>query len=568
MEKYYWVNKDSIEFLERGYLAKGQTVQQRIRVIAEAAEKILKRSFTKWNKCKRMFGFGKQTPADGFADKFEDYMSRGWFSLASPVWSNFGLDRGLPISCNGSYIDDTMTAILDKVAEVGIMTKNGAGTSAYFGELRPRGTIISKGGKSSGPVHFMELFDTVTNVVSQSNVRRGTFAAYLPVDHADIEEFLNIRNEGNRIQNISIGVCIPDYWMHMMIAGDKEKRRIWARIIQKRFESGYPYLFFTDNANNNAPQVYKDKGYRIYSSNVCSEIFLSLSKDESFVCDLSSLNLLHYDEWKDTDAPEILTFLLDAVATEYIEKVKSISFMKSAYNFTVNQRALGVGVLGWHSYLQSKMIPFESMEAKLLNTSIFANLKKKTHSASRMMATLYGEPPLLKGYGMRNVTTIAVAPTTSSSFILGQVSPSIEPLNSNYFVKDLEKGKFSYKNPYLKEVLNKYDKDDNETWKKILIDGGSVQKLNFLTDQEKEVFKTFGEISQKEIVIQAAARQKYIDQGQSLNLMIHPKTSPKEVSELLIEGWKLGIKSFYYQRGTNPAQELGRSILTCKSCEG
>lgn len=314
-----------------------------------------------------------------------------------------------------------------------------------------------------------------------------------------------------------------------------------------------------------------EKTKNFYANNIlvhnCSEICLSSSPTESFVCDLSSINLLHWDEIKETDAIETLTYFLDAVMTDYIEKVDKISFMKSAHDFAVNQRALGVGVLGWHSYLQSKMIPFESLDSKMLNSSIYKIIKEKTLQASKDMAKLFGEPPLLKGYGLRNVTTMAIAPTTSSSFILGQVSPSIEPLNSNYFVKDLAKGKFTYKNPYLKEILKKYDKDTKEIWDGILVKGGSVQHLDFLKDNEKEVFKTFGEISQKEIVIQASQRQKYIDQSQSLNLMIHPKTSPKEVSQLLIDGYKLGIKTYYYQRGTNPAQELGRNILNCKSCE-
>lgn len=547
-EKYYWLNEKSRAFLASGYLVNGQSAEDRIKDIAKYSEKILK--------------------IEGFAIKFENYMAKGYYSLSSPIWSNFGNERGLSISCNGSFIDDRMESILEKTAEIGMMTKNGAGTSAYFGKLRARGKSISTGGNSTGPVYFMELFETVSDVVSQSNVRRGSCAAYLDVEHPDIEEFLNIRSNGNKIQHLSIGVCITNKWMDAMIDGNKKNREIWAKIIQKRFESGYPYIFFTDTINKNAPQVYKDKDIKIYASNLCSEIALSSSSTESFVCDLSSINLLHWDELKDTDAIETLTYFLDAVMTDYIHKVADIPFMKPAYNFAVNQRALGVGVLGWHSYLQSKMIPFESLDAKMLNSSIYKIIRNKTISASKEMSKLFGEPPLLKGYGLRNVTTMAIAPTTSSSFILGQVSPSIEPLNSNYFVKDLAKGKFTYKNPYLKEVLKKYDKDTKEIWDKILIKGGSVQHLSFLNETEKDVFKTFGEISQKEIIIQASQRQKYIDQSQSLNLMIHPKSSPKEVSQLLIDGYKLGIKTYYYQRGTNPAQELGRSnISQCNSCE-
>jgi ribonucleoside-diphosphate reductase alpha chain len=279
------------------------------------------------------------------------------------------------------------------------------------------------------------------------------------------------------------------------------------------------------------------------------------------------MNLLHYDDWKDTDAVEILTMFLDAVMTEFIAKTENIPFMRAPHDFAVNQRALGIGVLGWHSYLQSKSIPFESFEAKLLNTSIHSTIRRQADQASRVMAIIFGEPPLLVGTGRRNVTVMAIAPTTSSSFILGQVSPSIEPLNSNYFVKDLAKGKFTYKNPYLKSVLSAHGRDDRETWASILSAGGSVLGLEFLTPHEKSVFKTFGEISQKEIIIQAAGRQKFIDQGQSINLMIHPKTSAKDVNGLLIFAWEQGIKTLYYQRGTNPSQELSRNLLACASCE-
>jgi ribonucleoside-diphosphate reductase alpha chain len=544
----YWLNKDSRKFLERGYLTEGETPEQRIKDIADKAEFLLGN-------------------LDGFSDKFVDYMSKGFYSLSSPIWSNFGRERGLPISCFGSFISDQMSSILEKISEVGQMTKAGGGTSAYFGALRGRGASISSGGKSTGSVHFMELYDKLMNVVSQGNVRRGSFAAYLPIDHPDIEEFLKIRGEGHEIQEMSIGVCVSDEWMKKMIEGDKEARKIWALVIKKRFESGYPYIFFSDNANNQAPQMYKDKGLRINNSNLCNEIMLSNSDDESFVCDLSSLNLEKWDEIAETDAVETLVYFLDAVMSEFIEKTDGIKFMEAPRKFAINQRALGVGVLGWHSLLQSKMIPFESMDAKLLNGQIWRTIREKSDKATTELSNLFGEPPMLEGYGRRNSTTLAVAPTTSSSFILGQVSPSIEPLNSNYFVKDLAKGKFTYKNPYLEKLLKEKGKNDQETWKSILIKGGSVQHLDFLTQEEKDTFKTFGEISQKEIIIQAAQRQKFIDQGQSLNLMIPPNTKPKEVNELMIFAWEQGIKGLYYQRSSNPSQELSRSILSCSTCE-
>jgi ribonucleoside-diphosphate reductase alpha chain len=544
----YWLNKDSRKFLQRGYLLDGETPEQRIRDIAIAAEKLLGQI--------------------GFADKFENFMHRGFYSLASPIWSNFGRERGLPISCFGSYLDDTIESILGtKHAEVAIMTKTGGGTSGYFGAIRGRGTPISSGGESTGSVHFMESYNKLMSVVSQGNVRRGSFAAYLPIDHADIEEFLQIRSEGNEIQDLSIGVCISDEWMKEMIDGDKEKRRIWGLVIKKRFESGYPYIFWSDNANNAAPQVYKDKGMKINHSNLCSEIMLPNSSDESFVCDLSSMNLERWEEWKDTDAVETMIWFLDAVMTEFINKTENVKFMEAPRKFAINHRAVGLGVLGWHSLLQSKMIAFESMQAKLLNTTIWKTIRQRSDDASKSLASVYGEPELLKGYGRRNTTTLAVAPTTSSSFILGQVSPSIEPLESNYFVKDLAKGKFTYKNPYLKALLKSKDRNDDETWKSILIHAGSIQHLDFLNQEEKDVFKTFAETSQREIIIQASARQKYIDQGQSLNLMIPAGTPPKAVNELNIFAWEQGIKSLYYQRSSNPAKDLVRSIMTCKSCE-
>jgi ribonucleoside-diphosphate reductase alpha chain len=548
MREYKWLNKDSRKFLERGYLEEGETPEQRIQDIADKAQALL-------------------DDMSGFADKFVDYMSKGFYSLASPIWSNFGRKRGLPISCFGSYIPDDMEQILYKIGEVGTMSKLGGGTSAYFGDVRGRGAPISSGGAATGVHHQLTVFDSLINYVSQGNVRRGSFAAYLPIDHADIEEFLKIRSEGNSIQDLSIGVCVTDEWMKSMLEGDKEKRKVWGTVIKKRFESGYPYIFFTDNANNNAPQMYKDKGLKIHASNLCTEIFLSTGEDESFVCDLSSLNLEKWDEIAETDAVETLVYFLDAVMSEFIIKTEGDKFMRAPRKFAINQRALGVGALGWHSLLQSKMIPFESMEAKMINNQIWSTIRTKADAATVELAKIFGEPFMLEGYGRRNSTTLAIAPTTSSSFILGQASPSIEPLNSNYFVKDLAKGKFTYKNPHLEKLLKEKGRNDQETWKDVLTHGGSVQHLDFLTQEEKDIFKTFGEISQKEIVIQAAQRQKYIDQGQSLNLMIPPTAKPKDVNELLIFAWEQGIKSLYYQRSANPAQELARSILTCSSCE-
>jgi len=544
---FEWLNEESRLFLSRGYLREGVSAEDRIREIADAAEKVLH--------------------IQGFADKFYDYMSRGFYSLSSPVWSNFGVDRGLPISCNGVYVGDSIEQILQKQAEVGVQTKLGAGTSGYFGDIRPRGSKIKTGGKADGPVHYLRLYDTATDVISQGSVRRGAFAAYINIDNHDIDEFLEIREPGNHIQNISLGVTIPDDWMQSMIDGDQHKRETWAKVLRKRKETGYPYLFFSDTVNNNKPQVLKDKNIPIYASNLCSEIALPSSDDWTFVCNLSSMNLVTYDEWKDTDAVETMIYFLDAVMEEYIKKTKGVKFMETAYNFAKMWRALGLGQLGWHSYLQSKSIAFESFEAQMLGTQISKFIYERAIQASGELARFHGEPEGMKGYGLRNLTVTAIAPTTSSSFILGQVSPTIEPLASNYFVKDLAKGSFTYKNPYLVKVLEAHGKNDDDTWRNILMRKGSIQHLEFLTQHEREVFRTFSEISPMTIIQQNAGRQKFVDQAISLNLMIPPDAPAKDVNALIIEGWKLGVKTFYYQRSSNPAQELVRDIMTCASCE-
>jgi ribonucleoside-diphosphate reductase alpha chain len=544
---FNWLNEDSRTFLSRGYIDGNMTAEERVREIAKTAENILDK--------------------EGFADKFYDYMSRGFYSLSSPVWSNFGTKKGLPISCNGVYIDDSIESILYKVGEVGTQTKMGAGTSGYLGGIRARGSEIKSGGKADGPVHYANLFETTVDIVSQGNVRRGSMAVYLDIDSPDIMEFLESREEGSSIKNLSLGVCIPDYWMEEMINGDVEKRTVWARVLRKRRESGYPYLFFSDTVNNNRPQVLKDKNIKIYASNLCSEIALPSSSDESFVCNLASMNCLTFDEWQHTDAVETMIWFLDAVMEEYIEKTRNVKFMESSHNFAVRWRALGLGQLGWHTYLQSKMIAFESFAAHMEAIKISKFIDDKSLIATKELAIEYGEPEGMLGYGQRNLTRTAIAPTTSSSFILGQVSPANEPLASNYFTKDLAKGKFTFKNPALTKLLDEKGKNTFEVWETILKRGGSVQHLDFLTQNEKDVFKTFSEITPLAVVQQAAARQKYVDQAQSLNILIHPDVSAKDVNALIIEGWKLGIKTFYYQRSANPAQELVRDIMNCQSCE-
>ena len=405
-------------------------------------------------------------------------------------------------------------------------------------------------------------------------VRRGAFAAYLDIDHPDIDEFLTIKDVGNPIQNLFIGVCVSDYWMQEMIDGDSDKRDIWAKVLESRQQKGLPYIFFTDNINRNKPQIYKDLNLTINSSNLCSEICLPSTKEESFVCCLSSMNLELYDEWKDTNAVEIATYFLDAVMEEFINKTKNYKYLEAAHKFAKRHRALGLGVLGWHSYLQKNMIPFEGLEAKQLNVSNFKHIQEQSYAASIKLGKEYGCAPIFdevidteKIMCRRNTTLIAIAPTTSSSAILGQTSPGIEPLASNYYKAGLAKGNFMRKNKYLKQLLIEKGMDTEDVWRSIMINNGSVLQLDFLSENEKAVFKTFKEISQLEIIQQASIRQKYIDQAQSLNLNIPVDLSIKEVNKLFIEAWKLGIKTLYYQRSQSVSKELVNSLVSCSSCE-
>jgi ribonucleoside-diphosphate reductase alpha chain len=547
MERLWWLNEESQQILNRGYLLNGETTKTAIERIAMAA-------------AKRLY---KPELCEAFIEMIE----KGWMSLSSPIWANMGTERGLPISCFNVYVPDHIEGITHKLGEVIMQTKIGGGTSGYFGELRERGSAVTDNGKSSGAVSFMKLFDTAMDTISQGGVRRGAFAAYLDIDHPDIKEFLEIKNIGNPIQNLFTGVCVSDYWMQDMIDGDIEKRTVWAKVLESRQQKGLPYIFFSDNINRNKPQVYKDKNMRIYSSNLCSEIALPSNFDESFICCLSSMNLELYDEWKDTGAVKLAIYFLDAVLQEFIAKTEDNYYLASANRFAKRHRALGLGVMGWHSYLQKNNIPFEGMESKRLTTIIFKDISEKAEKASVELANIYGEPELLKGYGKRNTTLMAVAPTTSSSAILGQASPGIEPFSSNYYKAGLSKGNFMRKNKYLRRLLIEKEMDNEEVWRSIMLNHGSVQHLTILTEEEKAVFKTFKEISQLEIIQQASIRQKYIDQAQSLNLNIPSNLPVKDVNTLMIEAWKLGVKSLYYQRSQSVSKEFIANMVTCLSCE-
>ncbi|MDR7590815.1 MAG: ribonucleoside-diphosphate reductase subunit alpha [Armatimonadota bacterium] len=546
---WYWVNEHTRTFMRRGYLLPGVTVEERVRQIADHAEAL--------------------TRIDGFSRKFQEYVARGWYSLATPIWANYGLKRGLPISCYGTYVADDTASILRAAAEVGMMSKQGGGTSVYLGRLRPRGAPIRDNGHSNGSYAFASLFDRVVDVFNQGSTRRGQCAAYLDIEHPDFDEWLRIRTENSEIQSLFWGACVGDDWIQDMVAGDRQKRERWAKVLRSRAETGIPYLFFKDNANRQAPEVFRKLGAPIWASNLCTEIMLPSSEEESFVCCLSSLNLLHYEEWKHTDAVETLVIFLDSVLDDFIHKACSIPYLERAVRFAKRYRAIGVGVLGWHSYLQSQRIPLESREAFVRNALIFRTIRQRAEEASAWLRKRHPEDELADLMDRRNATLLAIAPTKSSAFILGQVSPSVEPYTSNYYLRDLQKARVPFRNPFLQELLRQKSRDEEGVWQSILERNGSVLHLDFLSEEEQATFKTFGEISQKTLVNLAASRQPYIDQGQSLSLVVHPEAPPRDVNELVLHAWRAGLKALYYQFSASAAQAYTRDLLlSCRACEG
>ncbi|ASV44599.1 ribonucleotide reductase of class Ia (aerobic) [Agrobacterium phage Atu_ph04] len=549
--EFKFLNANSRLVLSRGYIQPGVTAEERIHQIIRKAAQASK--------------------IPDFENEFLYHVQEGDVSFSSPIWSNYALDRGLPISCNNSHVGDSIEAIVTKLAEIATMTKNGAGTSAYFGDVRPRGSVVSTGGSSHGVMPFIELLDKKINTISQGNVRRGNCAVWIPIEHKDSMEYLEMRDEGHPIQKLSFGVTITNEWMESMLAGDLNKRKLWLRIIQKKFETGYPYLFFYDNVNDARPQVYKDRNEFIKSSNLCTEIMEYSDDDNSFVCDLASLNLANWHQWKNSRLVRLMIYFLDAVMEEYIEKTANLKYMEAAHRFAKERRALGLGILGLHTLFQQDRLPWSSPEAFALNNEIFSHIRSESVAASRELALIHGEPEVLKGYGMRNTTLNAIAPTKSSSTILGggKLSQGIEPWDSNYFVENMAKTKITIRNPELEKHLESIDKNTDEVWLSIAAAGGSVQHLEFLDKRTKDVFKTFSEIDQKDIILQAADRQRFLDHAQSLNLMVHPSMSPTELSRLLVLAWRTKIKSQYYVHSKNVVQEHARAQFaeSCVACE-
>jgi ribonucleoside-diphosphate reductase alpha chain len=543
-----WLGQEQRTFLERGYLPEGQTPERRYEIIAETIERI--------------------SGITGIKERFEGYISKNWVSFSTPVLANFGEPKNLPISCNHGWIEDSLSSILGEIKNVGMMAKYGAGTAKNFSKIRPIGSQISGGGSSQSVIDWIRLYSEMIEKVSQGATRRGFFTAYLSLDHPEIDDFLKIGTEGHPIQNITTAVTIPKGYRQALADGDASKRRVWATVMKRRAEVGFPYILDEENCNKNCPSVYIDKGLWINNSNICIEAIEYADENKEFACCLSSVNAARYDEWKDDETFLIDMFImLDCVITEYLQKGEGLEGMEKAMRFAKEHRSIGLGVLGFHSYLQSKMIPFGSLQSIAFNNEMFKKMREAGEKATKWMASNWGEPEMLKGYGRRNTSLLAQAPTKSTSFIMGGYSQGIEPLKSNYHTKDLAKVQVEYKNPHLEQILEQKGQNTKKVWKSILEHNGSVQHLDFLSEHEKNVFKTFSEISQKDVIILAANRQKYIDMGQSINLMIHPNTPPKEVNKLVMEAFDLGVKSLYYQYSINAVQEYNQELLHCSACE-
>jgi ribonucleoside-diphosphate reductase alpha chain len=532
------------------------------------------------------------------ATKFFDYMWKGWLCLATPVLANTGTDRGLPISCFGIDVGDSIYEIGSKNLELMLLAKHGGGVGIGINMIRPAGTKITGNGTSDGVVPFCKIYDSTILATNQGSVRRGAASVNIKIEHKDFEDFLEIREPKGDVNRQSLNlhqcVVISDRFMKKLEEGDSDARRKWGKLLQKRKATGEPYIMYKGNVNKANPEMYKKNGLKVHMTNICSEIVLHTDEQHSFVCCLSSLNLAKYDEWKDTDLVYTATIFLDGVLEEFIQRAKNLKGFENSVRSAERGRALGLGVLGWHTYLQQKGLPFEGLQAQFETRKIFSQLKIESERASRWLAGEYGEPLWCKESGMRNTHLRAVAPTVSNSKLSGNVSSGIEPWAANVFTEQTSKGTFIRKNPELKKVLKKIGFDTKETWDKILADGGSVMGLDFLdewcyldgklvecnevTEEShkgkcttvKDVFKTFKEINQLDLVRQAGVRQQYIDQAVSLNLAFPAIADPKWINQVHLEAWKQGVKTLYYMRTESVLRgDIAQQAMNpdCVSCE-
>jgi len=512
--------------------------------------------------------------------RFFELFSNNWLVPSTPVMSNFGTDLALPISCFGGKIGDSLYQINGKGTEMAMLSKYGGGTSYDFTGIRPLGSKIKdgKGGLSDGVIPFMKQFDSTIIASKQAKVRRGAVALYLNAEHQEFSEFLKIREPkgdvNRQCSNIHQGAIFTDEFMNKVIDKNGVERELWTETLKKRVKTGEPYTMFIDNANNAIPEWWKSHGLKIAASNLCAEIMLPSDENHTFVCCLSSLNAVKFEEWKDTDAVYLSIMFLDAVIQDFIEKGKSGNYLgiEDAVRFAEKSRSLGLGLLGYHSFLQSKMIPFISIEANSWTTMIFKHIRNEAERATIDLAITYGEPEWCKGQNRRNLTLLAVAPNRSSSKLSGGVSQGVEPFAANIYTDDDAKGLHIRKNPYLEQLLESKGKNIAQVWDTISEDRGSVKNIRCLSSEEKNIFKTFKEINQLELVRQAAIRQKYLDQGQSINLAFFQDAPAKFINQVHIEAWKSGLKSLYYLRSESilraDSKDQRDLYSECLMCEG
>jgi len=550
-----WMDEISLATISKGYLLPGETVRVAYKRVANAAANRLKKP--------------------ELANKFFKYIWNGWIGLASPVISNMGTDRGLPISCYGVDTPDSIRGIGLTNAELMRLTSKGGGVGIGVSRIRPRGTEIAGNGKSEGVVPWCKIYDSSIIATNQGNVRRGAASVNLDIEHPDIEEFLEIRRPKGDVNrqclNLHQCVVVGDNFMRKLEARDPEAMQRWAKVLKSRMETGEPYIMYKDNVNKNNPIAYRMNNLEVTMTNICSEITLFTDEEHSFICCLSSLNLAKWEEYKDTDCIQTAIWFLDGVMEEFIDKSNGKESLKRTHNHARKGRALGLGVMGWHTFLQQKGLPFNSIASTVHTRNIFNKIRMEAETASMELAAEYGEPLWCRGTGMRNTHLLAVAPTVSNSVICGGISAGIEPLPANVYTFNGAKGTFIRKNKSLETLLESKGENKEKWWKQMLQEGGSVMGLpdTVLTSDEKDVYLTFPEINQLELVKQAAERQKYIDQTQSLNVSFDPNDSPKWINQVHMEGWKLGIKTFYYLRTDSVIKgDLGSRMADCVACDG
>ena len=545
----------ALSTISKGYLLPGETPKKAYRRVAHAVAMRLNRP--------------------DLENKFFKYIWNGWIGLASPVLSNTGTDRGLPISCFGIDTPDSVRGIGLTNAELMRLTSYGGGVGISLSRIRGRGSNITGNGKSEGVVPWAKIYDSTIIATNQGSVRRGAASVNLDINHVDIKEFLQIRrpkgDPNRQCLNLHQCVVVDDAFMKRLNDRDSEAMSLWMEILKSRVETGEPYVMFKDNVNKDNPLAYRMNNLDVSMTNICTEITLHTDEEHSFICCLSSLNLAKYDEWKNTDVIETAVYFLDGVMEEFIVKTNGKDSMIRSHRHAKKGRALGLGVMGWHTFLQQKNLPFNSIASTAWTHTIFSDIKMKAEAASRQLAAEYGEPLWCKGTGMRNTHLLAIAPTVSNSR-LNNCSAGIEPQPANVYVFNGAKGTFIVKNPELETLLNNKSKNSNKVWDQILADNGSVANLpnDVLNEDEKEIFLTFPEINQLGLVQQAAVRQRYIDQTQSLNLAFDPTDSPKWINQVHMEAHKLGIKTLYYLRTDSVIKgDLGsRTSEDCQACDG